>query len=335
MPDSFLSNNVNGFEGHLLICDSYVSRLYPSIVSELSTGKQVFEYSPESNHIDQLGFKLCTALRLHRIDSMTTLTKDGSPHSLQIPLVAQEAAQNVDFPLSSVYHFVVEQNRLVAISKDAVRTARHLSEITTLLDKSQEDHPVGGLEVSNEVTRRNEVAILVGGRSDLDVLNRSKLLPMLRQMDVPFIVTVISSEQNPRELRDYCLNVLSARISVCICVAGLVPGLPAAVKSHIPTLPVIAVPISGPGFDARDIMLASFSLPSRRPVMLSGLDEAGLNKAAHLVCELIGIGEPAFRRGYSRYLDESTPKPDYEIDANRTDEAPQSTDSVRVISKNR
>lgn len=310
--DEFLSNNVNGFDGDIIICDSYVVRLYSDLVSEAGEAKQIFQYAPETTHIDQFGFKLSTVLRLGRVRSVTILTKDGSPHSLQIPLIAQESAENVGFPMASMKFMVVEKGLLISVSAAAVRSARHLSEVEGMLEH-QPAHTRLPQVISLDHADEPAVAILVGGRCDLESLRKSRLVTTLQAMGIKFTISVISSEQNPEELRRHCRDVLANTVSVCVCIAGLVPGLPAAVKSHLPSLPVISIPLSTPEFDARDIMLASLSLPSRRPVILAGINETGLNKAGHLVCELIGIGSPRFRAEYTKYLQDATPAPDYNV----------------------
>lgn len=132
-PRSFLMSNVNTFTGDILISDTYVPELYPKYVRILSKKRHAFSFCPEMIHADKLGFKLCTSLRLGRITSIATLTKDGSPHGLQIPLMLQEAAENVVFDKGRIRYFVVEKGKLYEVSDEAIRKARHLSEIETLL----------------------------------------------------------------------------------------------------------------------------------------------------------------------------------------------------------
>jgi hypothetical protein len=131
--DDFVSNNVNAFSGQLVLCDSYVPRLYPQIVEQVAEGAPCYFFTPEACHIDQLGFKLTTVFRLGRVTKIKVLTKDGSPHSLQIPLVVQEAAINADFAPDRIRFFVVEKGQLFEVSHESVRKARHLSEIEVLL----------------------------------------------------------------------------------------------------------------------------------------------------------------------------------------------------------
>jgi phosphoribosylcarboxyaminoimidazole (NCAIR) mutase len=92
-----------------------------------------------------------------------------------------------------------------------------------------------------------------------------------------------------------------------------VPGLPAAVKAHLPAVPVIGVPLSVPEFSAHDILLASLSVPARRPIMLTGIDEVGLKKAAYLACDILACSSSSLREQYERFLKEATPSPDFYV----------------------
>lgn len=307
--DDFLANNVNGLAGDLLICDSYVARMFPEIVAVASKGRKAYYFSPESNHIDQLGFKLTTVLRLGHAKSVSVLTKDGSPHSLQIPLVVQEAALNTDFPSNNIRFFAVEKSVMMEISHRAVRTARHLSEIEAMLSIAKETPKQRTTTKAKEFTQCF-AAVLMGGRSDLQRVKKSELLTILDSFSVRHETSIISSEQNPEELRHYCKQLMEKNVSVVICIAGMIPGLPAAVKAQLPSVPVISVPLSAPGFSVAETMLASFSVPARRPVIMSGIDEVGLRKAAFLTCELISLSSPLLRKKYQDFILEATPKPD-------------------------
>jgi 5-(carboxyamino)imidazole ribonucleotide mutase len=314
--DDFLSNNVNAFTGDILLCDTYVTRMYPQIVESVKQGRACFSYAPETCHIDQLGFKLSTAFRLGRMTSLDVLTKDGSPHSLQIPLIVQEAATNTSFPFSKLRIFVIEKGTLSQVSHESVRLARHLSEVNTILEGTQKSHLETQVPLMSEKPAKFSdfwLAILVGGRSDLSKVQSSGLLTILDKVGVRYEISVISSEQNPEELREYCRTVSRRDVALFICIAGSVPGLPAAVKAHLPAVPVIGVPLSVPEFSAHDILLASLSVPARRPIMLTGIDEVGLKKAAYLACDILACSSSSLREQYERFLKEATPSPDFYV----------------------
>jgi 5-(carboxyamino)imidazole ribonucleotide mutase len=315
--DDFLSNNVNAFSGDILLCDTYVARMYPQIVESAKLGRTCFHYAPETCHVDQLGFKLSTAFRLGRLTSLDVLTKDGSPHSVQIPFIVQEAATNTSFPIDKIRILVIEKGTLSAVSHRAVRLARHLSEVEALLQRGQNTQPEPEVGVAREgLTNFSDfwIAILVGGRSDLSRVQSSGLLSILDSVGVKYEVSVISSEQNPEELREYCQTVNKRHVALFICVAGSVPGLPAAVKAQLPAVPVIGVPLTVPEFRATDILLASLSVPARRPIMLTGLDEVGLKKAAYLACDILACSSLSLREQYHRVLSKITPSPDFNIE---------------------
>jgi 5-(carboxyamino)imidazole ribonucleotide mutase len=315
--DDFLANNVNAFSGDVLLCDTYVTRMYPQIVDSVKQGRACFSYAPETCHVDQLGFKLSTAFRLGRMTSLDVLTKDGSPHSLQIPLIVQEAATNASFPFSKIRIFVIEKGTLVQVSHVAVRLARHLSEVNAMLQGTQKSYPEEQVSLMSERPVEFSdfwLAILVGGRSDLSKVQSSGLLSILDKVGVRYEVSVISSEQNPEELREYCRTVSRRDVALFICIAGSVPGLPAVVKAHLPAIPVIGVPLSVPEFDARDILLASLSVPARRPIMLTGINEVGLKKAAYLACDILACNSSRLREQYDKFLKEATPSPDFHVE---------------------
>lgn len=312
--DDFLSNNVNAFFGEVVICDSYVPRLYPDLLISLANGAPCFSFAPESFHIDQFGFKLTTTLRLGRVTRLSIITKDGSPHSLQIHLIAQEAAINVGFPFDNLSFHVVEKAKLFSISHDAVRAARHLSEVEALLIR----HAARDLDSQDAALHEASVnfsgflvAILLGGRSDLNRVNNSKMLDVLREAGVALDMAIISSEQNPEALRRHCQSLSQKAAAAAICIAGGVPGLPAAVKAHLPACPVISVPLSGMGFDAREILLGSLTLPARRPVIIAGIDEVGLRKASYIALDILSAGRPGLRKRYAELLRKLTPPPDF------------------------
>jgi len=323
--DDFLANNVNAYFGDILLCDTYVPNLYPTLVPVVQEGRRAFSFSAEACHIDQLGFKLTTVFRLRKIKSLRVLTKDGSPHSLQIPLIVQEAAQNSDFPADQVEFYVVEKERVCQISHKSVRLARHLSEIESLMGEVHTSPSKALLPSRNGAQHSLLIPILVGGRSDVEKLRGSGLLEILEQAGLEYEVSVISSEQNPEDLRQYCHQIRHARIPVVICIAGLVPGLPAATKAHLPMIPIIAVPLSSPAFDAKDILMGSLCLPARRPVILTGIDDTGLRKAGHLVREIVAATNTSLREHLAHTIQHETPKPDLRIASSRASNNDPST----------
>lgn len=128
-----ISVNVNMFSGDILLTCTYAQDVNPEVYAELSKGRQVYSFCPELHHLDKVGFKLCTIFRLERVKTLTVLTKDGSPHSMQIPLMVQEAAEDTGFDKANISYYALEGGRCYQISDLSVRKARHYSEIEKLL----------------------------------------------------------------------------------------------------------------------------------------------------------------------------------------------------------
>lgn len=124
-----ITANVNVFSGDILLTDTYIIDVAPEALTQFSKGRNVYSFCPELHHLDILGFKLCTIFRLKRVNSVTVLTKDGSPHSLQIHLMVQEAAEDTNFSKDKTSYYVWEKGVIHEVSDRAVRKSRHLSEI--------------------------------------------------------------------------------------------------------------------------------------------------------------------------------------------------------------
>ncbi|HKS26989.1 MAG TPA: MazG nucleotide pyrophosphohydrolase domain-containing protein [Pyrinomonadaceae bacterium] len=133
VPSDIIATNVNVFSGDLLLTDTYSPEINPEVFERLSRGRRAVSFCPELTHLDILGFKLCTIFRLKRVTSLVVLTKDGSPHSMQIPLMVQEAAEDTDFDKANIEYYCLEGGLVHTISDLTVRKARHYSEIEKLL----------------------------------------------------------------------------------------------------------------------------------------------------------------------------------------------------------
>lgn len=126
--------------------------------------------------------------------------------------------------------------------------------------------------------------ILIGSKSDESLLQKSRLLELLKDFNINFEFTTISSDRNPEELRNYCLKN-KERLSLVIAIAGGVPNLPIVVKSWLPDKPVICVPID----NNPDFALAALTTPGDCPIIISGFGIKGLRKAAYITRDILNL----------------------------------------------
>ena len=130
---NLISRNVNSITGSILLICTYTPSIDMEFVAGLSKGRDVYTFCPELCHLDVLGLKLTTVFRLGRVTDVTVVTKDGSPHSMQIPLMMQEAAENAGFDKGNIAYYALEGGKAHTVSDLTIRKARHYSEIETLM----------------------------------------------------------------------------------------------------------------------------------------------------------------------------------------------------------
>ena len=126
------------------------------------------------------------------------------------------------------------------------------------------------------------VSILIGSTSDKPILEKSGLFDLLQKFDIEFEFLVISSDRNPEELRNYCKK-REKQLQLVIAIAGGVPNLPITVKSWLPNIPVISIPID----DNPAFALAALTTPTDRPVIILGYGVNGLQKAAYTARDIL------------------------------------------------
>ncbi len=135
------------------------------------------------------------------------------------------------------------------------------------------------------------VAIIVGSRSDLDVVQRAA--DLLATLGVPNELRVISAHRAPDLLDDYVSDALERGAAVFICAAGLAAHLPGVVASKT-TLPVIGLPMPGQVAGGLDALLSIVQMPRGVPVATVGVGQA--ENAALLAAQMLGLADPQIAR---------------------------------------
>lgn len=133
-----------------------------------------------------------------------------------------------------------------------------------------------------------KVGIIMGSDSDLKVMKAAA--EILKSLEVPYEMTVVSAHRTPERMFDYAKNAHTRGIQTIIAGAGGAAHLPGMVAS-ITALPVIGVPIlSSNSIDGWDSVLSILQMPGGVPVAtvaLNGAKNAGL-LAAQIVAQSDG-----------------------------------------------
>lgn len=131
------------------------------------------------------------------------------------------------------------------------------------------------------------VSIIMGSTSDLKIMQEAA--DVLRDLKVPFELTVVSAHRTPERMFDFAQGARARGVKVVIAGAGGAAHLPGMVAS-LTSLPVIGVPIkSRNSIDGWDSLLSIVQMPSGVPVASVAVD--GATNAGILAAQIIGASD--------------------------------------------
>jgi len=122
-------------KGQLLLVGSCMNSRFPGIVEEYREkdgGQAVLHVCLEEMHVNHAGFKIGSIIRYSGMNKVTVLTVDGSPHCVQLHFVVEDLKSHFT-PDIETAHFVVEKGKVHQVSRKAVKRARHLSKLESML----------------------------------------------------------------------------------------------------------------------------------------------------------------------------------------------------------
>ena len=135
-------------------------------------------------------------------------------------------------------------------------------------------------------THMKKVAVVMGSDSDLKTMQAA--IDMLRNMEVPFSVRILSAHRTPEAARDFAVNAAKNNYGVIICAAGKAAHLAGAFAANT-ALPVIGVPIKSSTLDGLDALLSTVQMPSGMPVATVAID--GAANAALLAIQILALSD--------------------------------------------
>ena len=151
------------------------------------------------------------------------------------------------------------------------------------------------------------ISIIMGSDSDLPVMRQAA--DVLKELGVPFELTIVSAHRTPERLFEFAKKAHERGIRVIIAGAGGAAHLPGMVASLSP-LPVIGVPIkSSNSIDGWDSVLSILQMPNGIPVATVALNAA--KNAGLLAARILGSQQPEIlekMRNYQHELEQAVLK---------------------------
>ncbi len=141
------------------------------------------------------------------------------------------------------------------------------------------------------------VSIIMGSASDLPIMEKAG--EVLKELEVPFEMTVVSAHRTPERMVEHAHQAAGRGIKVIVAGAGGAAHLPGMTAS-LTTLPVIGVPIhSSNSIDGWDSVLSILQMPSGVPVATVALD--GGRNAGILAAQIVATSDASVAERLSAF----------------------------------
>jgi 5-(carboxyamino)imidazole ribonucleotide mutase len=131
----------------------------------------------------------------------------------------------------------------------------------------------------------------MGSESDLPVMEDAA--EVLADFGVPFEMRVLSAHRTPAVMHEYARTAHERGLQVLIAGAGGAAHLPGMLAATTP-LPVLGVPVKTSKLNGLDSLLSIVQMPGGVPVGTLAIN--GAKNAALLAVQILGTGDPAYRR---------------------------------------
>lgn len=129
----------------------------------------------------------------------------------------------------------------------------------------------------------------MGSPSDKEVMDECS--NALRELVIPFEVTISSAHRSPEATRDYAIRARERGIEVIIAGAGWAAHLAGVLASHT-VLPIIGVPIDSSPLRGMDALLSTVQMPPGVPVATMAIGRGGAVNAAVFAAQILALKYP-------------------------------------------
>lgn len=147
------------------------------------------------------------------------------------------------------------------------------------------------------MNQQTKIGIIMGSKSDLPMMQDAA--DVLKELGVPYEITVVSAHRTPDRLFNYAKAAAGRGLKVIIAGAGGAAHLPGMVAS-LTHLPVIGVPIkSSNSIDGWDSVLSILQMPNGIPVATVALNAA--KNAGILAAQILSVGDETLAQNLIQY----------------------------------
>ena len=157
---------------------------------------------------------------------------------------------------------------------------------------ANQNTPITVTDRDNDVDSRPVVGIMMGSRSDWDVMKTAS--ETLTKFGVAHENRVLSAHRSPHLTAEYASTAEERGLEVIIAAAGGAAHLAGVVAAHT-ILPVLGVPMESASLKGMDSLLSTVQMPGGIPVGTLAIGKPGATNAALLAVAILG-GRPRAER---------------------------------------
>ncbi len=147
------------------------------------------------------------------------------------------------------------------------------------------------------------VGIVMGSKSDLSTMEQATTV--LKELEIPYEVRVISAHRTPDEAVEYAYTAGERGIEVIIAGAGGAAALPGALAAKT-VVPVLGVPMQTSALNGLDSLLSMVQMPKGVPVGTLAIGNSGAANAALLAAAILGLKYQEIRAKLRQYREKQT-----------------------------
>jgi phosphoribosylamine--glycine ligase len=130
------------------------------------------------------------------------------------------------------------------------------------------------------------VGIVMGSDSDLPVMQAAA--DFLKQMKIPYEMTVASAHRTPERAARWASSAQERGLKIIIAGAGMAAHLAGVLAAHT-ELPVIGVPLDASPLHGLDALLSTVQMPPGIPVATMGIGKSGAKNGAVLAARILAL----------------------------------------------
>lgn len=116
----------------LLIFGSCIEQEYPEVLEKLSKDYIPLSVCLEESHMNTVIGKMLSIVNVNDLEEVMMLSQDGSPHCIGLHFVLETIKKMAKSNNFKTRYCVLEHGKLIEVSPEDVKIARHLSKVKEL-----------------------------------------------------------------------------------------------------------------------------------------------------------------------------------------------------------